>query len=73
MSKKRSSMTKNLGWGFLADTLLFVTAILLMSVFAFTSFSSAYLVALSLLVVAVIAFAVYRKRRRSLAKDSSGK
>lgn len=61
MSRKRASMTGILGWGLLADILLFATALLLLSVFAFTSFSKAYLIALSLLAVIVIAFVVYRK------------
>ena len=71
MSRKRASIIGNLGWGFLADFLLFATAILLMSIFAFTSFASAYFSALFVLAAVVVAFLVYRKRRGSLRKGRS--
>ncbi len=61
MSKKRASILENLGWGIAADILLFTTAILLMSVFAFTSFSNAYLIALFVLGIFLIAFVLNRK------------
>ena len=66
MSKRRVSVLGNLGWGLAGDILLFCTALLIMSIFAFTSFSNAYLIALLVLVVVVIAFAVYKRSRKKV-------
>lgn len=63
MSRKRSSIIGKLGWGLAGDMLLFCTALLFMSIFAFTSLSNAYLISLPVLAV-VIAFIVYRKSRK---------
>lgn len=73
MSKRRASFIGNLGWGFLADILLFATAILLMSIFAFTSFSNAYLIALLVLSVVVLAFLVYKRRRGRLIDETTNR
>ena len=66
MSKRRGSILGKLGWGLAGDVLLFCTALLFMSIFAFTSFSNAYLIALLLLAVVLIAFVVYRRTRKKV-------
>lgn len=61
MGKKRGSLLGNLGWGIGGDILLFATVILLMSLFAITSISKAYIIIFTLLVVAISSFAIRKK------------
>ena len=64
MSKRRVSILGKIGRWLTGEVLLFCTALLLMSIFTFTSFSNAYLIALLVLAVVVMAFAVYRRSRK---------
>jgi predicted membrane channel-forming protein YqfA (hemolysin III family) len=65
MNSKRSSVLRYLRIGFLGDILLFITAILLMSLFSITSFPKAYLIAFIFLagaaVLFLLLFLLYRK------------
>lgn len=64
MSKKSDSVVKTLAWGAAADVLLFATAILLMSAFAFSAFSSAYIVVLVLLASIAISYIFYKRYKK---------
>jgi hypothetical protein len=64
MSKRRVSIFGNVGRWLTGEVFLLCTALLLMSVFAFTSFSNAYVVALLVLAVALIALSLYRISRK---------
>jgi uncharacterized membrane protein SirB2 len=66
MSRRKGSILRNLGWGLAGDVLLFCIALLIMSIFAFTSFSNAYLIALLVLAVISIAFVVFRRSRKNV-------
>ena len=66
MSRKKGSILGNLGWGLAGDVILFCTALLIMSIFAFTSLSSAYLIALLVLAVILVAFVVFRRSRKNV-------
>jgi hypothetical protein len=68
MNRKPSSIIGNLGWWLVAEILVFTTALLLMSYFAFSSFSNAYLSAFMLIIVVVMAF-VLRKQIREKANS----
>jgi len=61
MSKGGGSILRNTWKGLVGDVLVFCTALLLMSVFAFTSISNAYLIVLSVVAVIVVAFVVHRR------------
>jgi len=65
MGTKRTSKLGILGRGLMADVLLFVVAIALMSVFALSSFSTAYLGALALLITSVTAVILYKRTKKS--------
>ena len=73
MSRKRASIPGKIGWGVLADILLFVTALVIMSIFAFMSFSNAYFIALFILAIVLAAFTIYRVRKRRLMNKSPDK
>jgi hypothetical protein len=64
MSKRRVSILGNLGRWLTGEVLLLCTALLVMSIFAFTSFSNAYVIALLVLAVVLIAFSLYRISRK---------
>jgi drug/metabolite transporter (DMT)-like permease len=64
--RKRRGILGNIGWGLAGDVLLFCTTLLFMSMFAFTSLSNAYLVALLVLAVVLIACVVYRRTRKKV-------
>lgn len=64
MTGKRGSIVVNLGWGLVADVLLLVTALLIMSIFAFSSFSSAYLIGLLILVMVAVSYLFYSRTRK---------
>ena len=66
MSRRSGSILGNLGRGLAGDVLLFCAALLLMSLFAFSSLSNAYLVALLILAVCLLAFFVYRRSRKKV-------
>jgi hypothetical protein len=64
MSRGKASILGNLGWGLAGDILILCIALLIMSIFAFTSLSSAYLIALLVLAVISVAFVVFRRISR---------
>lgn len=64
MASKRSSFIGNLGRWLSAEILVFTTALLLMSLFAFLSFANAFLSAL-LLVIVVVLYKAVRKKQTS--------
>ncbi|WP_237132724.1 hypothetical protein [Pseudohongiella sp. O18] len=61
MSKGGGSILGNIWKGLVGDVFIFGTALLLMSAFAFTSISNAYLIVLSVVAVIVVAFVVHRR------------
>ncbi len=61
MRKGGGSILGNIWKGLVGDVFIFGTALLLISVFAFTSISNAYLIVLSVVAVIVVAFVVLRR------------
>jgi hypothetical protein len=61
MSNEGGSILANIWKGLVGDVLVFCAALLLVSVFAFTSISNAYLIVLSVVAVIVVAFVVHRR------------
>lgn len=61
MSKKQGSLLGKLGWGLGGDILLFAAVILLMSLFAITSVSKAYIIISTLLFVAISSFVLCKR------------
>lgn len=61
MKNKRGSLLGNIGQGLAGDVLLFAVVILVMSLFAISSISSAYLMVFALLIVAIVSFALYKR------------
>lgn len=66
MNKRWGSILRKLGWGLAGDVFLFCTALLLMSVFALSSFSGAYALALLSLAAFFIGFVFYRRSRKKI-------
>jgi hypothetical protein len=64
MNRKRSSIIGNLGWWLAAEILVFVTALLLMGYFAFSSFDNAFLTALMLAIAIAMTVALYKTIRK---------
>jgi hypothetical protein len=64
MSRKQGSIIGRLGWWLTAEILVFTTALLLMSYFAFSSFDNAFLSALTLVIAIAMAVALYKTIRK---------
>lgn len=64
MNRKRSSVLGTLGWGLAADILLLAIVLLLISLFSFSSISTAYLVAFAVLAVGLISFVLHKRSRK---------
>ena len=64
LGKQRVSILGSLGWWLTGEVLLLCTALLLMSIFAFTSLSNTYLYTLLVLAVVLMAFSLYRISRK---------
>src|SRR5690606_30173082 len=64
MSSKRSSIMGDIGRWLSAEILVFATALLLMSLFAFLSFANAFLGAI-MLVIVVVLYKTMRKKSAS--------
>lgn len=64
MSFKRGRIAKKFALAGLADILLFVIALLLVSIFSLMSFSMAYLIGISVWVLGFFTVVIYKKRTK---------
>lgn len=64
MSFKRGRFAKKFALAGLADILLFVIALLLVSIFSLMSFSMAYLIGVLVLVLGFFTVVIYKKRTK---------
>ena len=65
VKKKSRSLLRNSGLGFAGDILLFAAVILVMSLLSIASFSSAYLITLTLILVVVLAYFLYNRLKKT--------